>query len=83
MLGCNVRSREDCAEFYAQHVRSKLTEPRDGIIERVPKCTEREGQGTVYVRWDSLTSAPNTDDRHWCSWEHTSLLDFYSEGERG
>ena len=51
----------------------KMGKPRTGTIEHIPPATRDAGEGTIYVRWDSLDGSPNDDDRNWLMWVHTDL----------
>ena len=55
--------------------KAKLELQRGGTIECVPLATQtsEDGQGTLLVRWDSLTDQPNLGPA-WLHWVHSSLV---------
>lgn len=74
--GQRVETREGIACLYeGTPWHSKFSEPRKGTVEIVPWFAEKNGVGTLYVRFDSLTG-DNSNDENWCRWIHSKSLTF-------
>lgn len=71
-IGDRVRTNLDHAWVYEGTEREGLMgRDRRGVVLDVPDATVRQGDGTLLVRWESLTQTPlkRTD---W--WTHSDLI---------
>lgn len=78
--GDRVRTNLDHAWLWnGTEWKDKMNKPRTGTVEFVPWYAANAGKGTIQVRWDNLSDAPNTDDKTWLMWVDSSLIVFEAE----
>lgn len=77
-VGDRVRNKPELANLYDGTTwAEKLSKPRTGTVVEVPLAirTSSDGHGTLFIKWDSLTGAPNDDERLWSRWMHSKHIE--------
>lgn len=74
-IGDRVRNLTDCAHLYeGTPWAEKLAIPRDGTVVTVPWYAGHCGEGTLLVRWDSLTKQAGKPE-NWTRWMHSDHIE--------
>jgi hypothetical protein len=71
-IGDRVRTNLDHAWVYAgTEWEGLMSRDRAGVVLEVPDATIRQGEGTLLVQWESLTSGPL---KRPVMWTHSDLI---------
>lgn len=74
-VGDRVKNDPENAWLYCgSNWGNKMKKQRSGTIVEVPMATREAGEGTLLVKWDSLTDSDNSNESLWTRWIHSSLV---------